>query len=111
MVLYMVLMSVVMTLLNAALGRISDQTDSSFYGIPYGFHILSVIIVALRILGALGLSSRIAGPFVRLGNHMQDVQNGIATEPLKFRDSDFFHEIADRYNSMLAKLKRDGFGK
>jgi hypothetical protein len=49
----------------------------------------------------LYLSNRIAGPIHRLRNHLAARLRGETPQPLAFRDSDYFQDLADPLNSCL----------
>jgi hypothetical protein len=51
------------------------------------------------------LFHRVAGPVYRFERHMQDVLDGYAVDPLRFRDSDQLPELAETYNQLLYKLE------
>ncbi|MGZ6371291.1 MAG: hypothetical protein ACXWPM_11100 [Bdellovibrionota bacterium] len=52
----------------------------------------------------LKLSHKVAGPLFRLRKEMERVGEGGEIVPLKFRDGDYFEELADAYNG-LSKAK------
>lgn len=71
------------------------------------FFLSSVFSAAF--IGTFGLlfSHRLAGPLYRLHQHMLRVASGDPDTPetLKFREGDFFNELADAYNAQYKKLK------
>ncbi|MFT7219441.1 MAG: methyl-accepting chemotaxis protein [Candidatus Azotimanducaceae bacterium] len=73
---------------------------------------VSVIVFVLLMTFALFLSHRIAGPVYRLKVQMRDIvaKNG-DVRPVHLRSKDFFPEVAEEMNEMLAYLKEnEGFG-
>lgn len=72
---------------------------------------LLVVVMALAstiVLTMYGLiqSNKIAGPMVRLKKYLEDEINGSNTQPLSFRENDYFKEIADLVNKAIAKKSR-----
>lgn len=64
-----------------------------------------VTTVCLTVYG-LVLSHRMAGPLHRLRRYLEEeIQGNGNAHPLKFRDGDYFVEIADLVNQALAKKK------
>jgi len=73
---------------------------------------VSAIVFVLLMTFGLFLSHRIAGPVYRLKLQMQEIvaKNG-DVRPVHLRSKDFFPEVADEMNEMLAYLKEnEGFG-
>jgi methyl-accepting chemotaxis protein len=64
-------------------------------------------VILLAALGMIGLlfSHRVAGPLYRLHKHMTDVAEGKTMDDVKFRQKDFFMEIADAYNRQMARYR------
>jgi len=53
----------------------------------------------LFLIGAgLLMSHRVAGPLYRMQEHLNSVAEGKVDRPLKFRQKDYFQEIAEAYN-------------
>jgi methyl-accepting chemotaxis protein len=51
----------------------------------------------------LRLSHRVAGPLLRLKNEMLRTAQGGEVTPLKFRDGDYFEDLAEAYNQQAKK--------
>ena len=69
---------------------------------------VSAVVFLLLMSSALFLSHRIAGPVYRLKIQMRDIvaKNG-NVDPVYLRSKDFFPEVADEMNEMLAYLKEN----
>jgi hypothetical protein len=52
----------------------------------------------------LRLSNRFVGPVGRLRKGLKDLASGNRTEPLLFRDDDFWRDMAGDFNEVAAKL-------
>jgi hypothetical protein len=64
----------------------------------------SALILPVTIYDALRLSHRFAGPVYRLGMALDELAAGRTVRPLRFRDGDFWHDPADKYNAVAARL-------
>jgi signal transduction histidine kinase len=65
-------------------------------------------VVTLLLLGLVGivLSNRIAGPLHRLTRHLKDVAEGRTTDEIRFRDKDYFSDLAESANIIIRRLKK-----
>jgi hypothetical protein len=75
----------------------------------YSFVAVLTLIVAF--VWGLLYSHRIVGPIYRMRNHLMEAASGRAAKSLKFRENDFFQDLADAYNEELyarGRLKRPG---
>ncbi|MGI9456341.1 MAG: hypothetical protein ACR2NU_07250, partial [Aeoliella sp.] len=61
-------------------------------------------MLPLAILHILRFTHRFAGPIVRLRRSMRELAAGEAPPRLKFRDLDYWQELADDYNSLADAL-------
>ena len=64
--------------------------------------IICFTLVVSTVIGVF-LSHRVAGPIYRITKHLQGIATGEPAKPLRFRDGDYFMELADAYNATLAK--------
>ena len=80
-----------------------------FMGVIYlGVAVLSLVV---GVFAGLVLSHRVAGPIHRMRTHLLEAAAGRAARPLKFRDADYFKELADAYNAELqtrGRIRRPG---
>jgi hypothetical protein len=54
------------------------------------------------------ISHRLAGPLVRMQHYFKEIEeHGSAKSPLKFRKSDFLHELPEAVNGGLKRLYQD----
>lgn len=65
------------------------------------FFVTTLVTLAVIIVAGLVLSHRVAGPIHRAVRHLHALRTGTTKYPLKFRDGDFFPELADELNSYL----------
>jgi hypothetical protein len=66
--------------------------------------VASVLLVPLLIVDVVRLSNRFTGPMVRLRRSMRMLARGEEVEPLRFRNGDFWHEFAEEFNAVAARL-------
>ena len=64
--------------------------------------IVCFTVVFSFVLGVF-LSHRVAGPMYRLRKHFEGISHGKHVAKVKFRDNDFFKDVADAYNDSLGK--------
>ncbi len=68
------------------------------------FLISSIITIGLLMLFGVFISHKIAGPLYRFCNHLNDIADGKKeASEIRFRDGDFFQEVAESYNKTLNK--------
>jgi hypothetical protein len=61
-------------------------------------------MIPVFVVDTIKLSHRFTGPIYALRRAMQEVTQGQPPRQLKFRSSDFWKELGEDYNAMLAKL-------
>jgi nitrogen fixation/metabolism regulation signal transduction histidine kinase len=83
---------------------------------PLSFHIqnlsythgpllfVMIFMLPVFVIDTIKLSHRFTGPIFALRRAMREVAEGQPPRQLRFRNDDFWHEVADQYNAMLAKL-------
>jgi hypothetical protein len=67
--------------------------------------IASCLLLPLVIIDVVRFSNRFVGPLLRLRRSMRELSRGEYVEPLKFRDTDFWREIADEFNAVRARVQ------
>ncbi len=67
--------------------------------------IASLVLLPLVIVDIVRLSNRFAGPLLRLRRSMRALGRGEEVQPIHFRDGDFWNELADDFNAMLARVE------
>ena len=70
------------------------------------FAFLAVLSLVIVITFGIELSHRIAGPIHRLKKEFFELSRGREVRELKFRDKDFFPELADAYNDFARSRVR-----
>jgi hypothetical protein len=68
------------------------------------FFVVMVFLLPVYLLDTIKLSHRFAGPIVNMRHAMRDIVEGKRPRKLKFRRTDFWHELADDYNAMITRL-------
>src|SRR3954447_21842549 len=68
------------------------------------FLLVMVFLLPVFVMDTIKLSHRFAGPIFSLRRTIRGVAAGEAPRKLKFREGDFWQDLADDYNAMLAKL-------
>jgi hypothetical protein len=67
--------------------------------------VASLLLLPLVVVDILRLSNRFTGPLVRLRRSMRALTRGEHVEPIEFRSDDFWHEFADDFNALLARVQ------
>ena len=63
---------------------------------------VSVIVFGAMIMAGLALSHKIAGPVYRIQQYLQQIyEEGSPQHKLKFREGDFFPEVAELVNALV----------
>jgi len=75
-------------------------------------HTIPVFVLLLALIppfvfDTMKLSNRFAGPMCRLRQIMRDVADGEEVNELKFRDGDFWGDVAGDFNRMVERLRED----
>ena len=73
------------------------------------FSLLAIIFVAIFpafMLDTIRFSNRFVGPVARLRRHLQELGTTGETSDIKFRDNDFWQEIAKEFNTVNAMIKQ-----
>jgi methyl-accepting chemotaxis protein len=68
------------------------------------FLLVMIFLLPVFVLDTIKLSHRFAGPIYRLRRTIRAIADGEKTTPLKFRDFDFWHGLADDFNRMIDRL-------
>ncbi len=69
------------------------------------FFVLAVILTFVISYLSLRLSNRIAGPIFNINRVLEkNIEQG-TNEPIKLRDADFFHQLANNINQILSRGK------
>ncbi|WP_182870406.1 hypothetical protein [Stieleria mannarensis] len=71
------------------------------------FFVITVALIPAFVWDTLKLSHRFAGPILRLRNTLKDIKAGRAVAPLKFRDNDFWQEMASNFNDVMQLRQAD----
>jgi methyl-accepting chemotaxis protein len=68
------------------------------------FLLVMLFLLPVFVMDTVKLSHRFAGPIFSLRRAIREVAAGEAPRRLKFRRKDFWKDLADDYNAMLARL-------
>jgi hypothetical protein len=63
------------------------------------------VLLPLFIYDALKLTHRFAGPMVRVRRMLGQLAVGEPTDPLHFREGDFWNDVANNFNAIRARLQ------
>ena len=74
-----------------------------YYGPPA---IASCLLLPLVIVDIIRLSNRFVGPLLRLRRSMRALARGENVEPVEFRGGDFWHDFADEFNALRARIQQ-----
>ena len=75
------------------------QVVVTTYAPIYG---LVTLLLPFAILDSLKLSNRFVGPILRVRSKLQQVNQGAEYSPISLRHSDFWHDLADSLNTLIA---------
>ncbi len=67
----------------------------------------SFILLPMVVVDVIRLSNRFAGPLFRLRRSMRALARGEHVEPIRFREGDFWHEFAEEFNAVVARLQKE----
>lgn len=99
---------VIMAILTGIGSRVFDSSNFVFaHKMSLGTLIFggaALILFFLATLSSIVLTNRVAGPILRLQEHMQKVADGAAIEEICFRKGDQFPQLASAYNALLVRL-------
>jgi hypothetical protein len=68
------------------------------------FLVVMVFLLPVFVIDTIKISHRFAGPIYSLRRAMREVADGQPPRKLQFRQGDFWQELANEYNAMLAQL-------
>jgi hypothetical protein len=68
--------------------------------------IASLILLPIFLIDTVVLTNRFCGPLYRLRGAMRALAAGERIEPLKFRDKDFWREVADEFNLLAVHVEQ-----
>ncbi len=69
------------------------------------FFVITLALIPAFVLDTLKLTNRFAGPIMRLRSALSDAKAGKHVEPLQFRESDYWQQIACDFNSILDRVQ------
>ena len=69
--------------------------------------IASLLMLPIVIIDLIRMSNRFVGPLVRLRRSMRALARGEHVEPIRFRDKDFWHDFAEEFNAVVARVQGD----
>ncbi len=68
--------------------------------------VVSFLLLPLLLWDMLRLSNRFVGPLTRLRERFRMGANGQEVPPIHFREGDFWHEVSEEFNAMVAELQQ-----
>jgi nitrogen fixation/metabolism regulation signal transduction histidine kinase len=71
------------------------------------FLLVMFLMLPVFIVDTIKLSHRFAGPIYRLRNVIRAIAHGEKYQPLKFREMDFWQDLAEDFNEMVERLRTD----
>ncbi len=85
--------------------------DHMFYGflgqqqqrMAFFFVLASLVVMAMGALYSLLISHRVAGPIVRVMNYLNGYSQAQEPSPVRFREDDYFLELADAVNQFVSR--------
>lgn len=74
------------------------------------FFVITLALIPAFVWDTLKLTNRFAGPILRLRGALLDASQGRAVSPLRFRENDFWQEIAKNFNALMERRSEDQGG-
>ncbi len=71
------------------------------------FLLVMFLMLPVFIVDTIKLSHRFAGPIYRLRNVIRAIARGEKYQPLKFREMDFWQDLAEDFNEMVERLRTE----
>lgn len=68
------------------------------------FLVVMIFLLPVFVIDTIKISHRFAGPIYSLRRSMREVADGQPPRKLKFREGDFWQELAIDYNAMIERL-------
>jgi hypothetical protein len=65
----------------------------------------TLLFLPAVVYNVVRLSHRFAGPMVRLRRAMRELARGVYVEPIRFRDGDFWPELAADFNAVARRIE------
>ena len=78
-----------------------DESAAEMLRRFFPFFIITAALIPAFVWDTLKLSHRFAGPITRLRSTLVELREGRAVSPLRFRESDFWQEIATNFNEVM----------
>ena len=63
-----------------------------------------IVLLPMFIIDSIKVSNRFAGPIMRLRTAIADISAGRKSEPLSFREGDFWKSLARDFNNMVSRI-------
>ncbi len=70
--------------------------------------VASILLLPIIIIDVIRVSNRFCGPMQRLRGAMRQLAAGEHVRPVHFRDNDFWQELAEEFNAVIARVQSDG---
>jgi len=102
--LYCILSSIVTSMMHLIAGHPGNTPEQSIYF--SGILLLGVVVtLPLALHDAIRLSHRIVGPIYRLQRVMRRIARAESIAPIRVRQTDFWHDLIQDFNSMLLRVR------
>ena len=83
-----------------------DYFAFSDFFVQYGVVVLtSLVLVPLIMFDVVAISNRFVGPLFRMRRSMRELAAGEEVEPIHFRAKDYWQEVAQEFNLVLARVQ------
>ena len=70
------------------------------------FFLVLIALLPVFVRDSIKLSHRFAGPIYRLRTTIRSIAEGNPAPPLKFRKADYWHDLAEDFNTMVQRLSK-----
>lgn len=65
----------------------------------------TLCLLPIVVYDALTLTNKLVGPLYRTRGAVRKLAKGEHVAPIRFRDGDFWHEYADEFNALIARIE------
>jgi hypothetical protein len=67
----------------------------------------SLVLLPMVLVDCTRFSNRFVGPILRFRRSLRSLANGERVAPIKFREGDYWHDIAESFNDLLARMQNE----
>jgi hypothetical protein len=73
--------------------------------------VASLVLLPMVLVDCNRFSNRFVGPLLRLRRNLRQLADGEQVRPIGFRDKDYWQDLADSFNGVLARIQSEPPGE